>query len=90
MFNREKKPSKNFLRAIELKKQILIVRPQIHTHTVLANQPVPKKKSEMFDKLLIQVKSKWRSLNEELDELFATKLTADEIQELVATERSTP
>jgi len=88
MFNKNK-PSKHFLRAIELKKQILIVRPQIHTHTVLANQSMPPRKSEWFEKLLTQVRRKWYSLNEELDELFAKKLTDDEIQTLVATERGT-
>lgn len=83
------KPSKHYLRAIELKKQILITRPQIHTHTVLANQPMPKHKAKKFDQLLIQVKNKWRELNQELDELFEKKLTADEIKALVATEGRT-
>lgn len=88
MFN--KKPSKHYLRAIELKKEILITRPQIHTHTILANQPMPAKKSKKFEQLLTQVKAKWRDLNMELDELFEKKLTADEIKALVATEGSTP
>lgn len=89
MFNRNK-PSKHYLRAIELKKEILITRPQIHTHTILANQSMPAKKSKMFEQLLTQVKAKWRDLNMELDELFEKKLTADEIKQLVATEGSTP
>lgn len=88
MFNKNK-PSKHYLRAIELKKEILITRPQIHTHTVLANQSMPKRKSEKFEQLLNQVQAKWRRLNQELDELFEKKLTADEIKALVATEGST-
>ena len=86
MFKDKTKPSKHFLRAIELKKDILITQGQVRNHEKLASQPLPKAKQSKFDNLVYQVRRKLRALINELDELFEKKLTADEIKALVATE----
>lgn len=83
---KKKEESKHFIRALELKDLILITQGQVRNHTVLVNQPLPKHKQSKFDKLLTQVKNKLLDLDIELDELFAKKLTNDEINRLLLTE----
>lgn len=78
------KPSKELLRALQIRDQINLTTSQTRNVQRIANQPLPKQKAAKFDKLFEDGKKKLDALAKELDTLFEKKLSAAEIELLTA------